>query len=113
MVPPVNEHNLDLWNEWRETMRPMSDLGEEVNIRLSKAACLVLFELLTTSDEQWRKSSPDDTSAQPMKLTASEHSERVALWWLEAALEKTLSEPFASNYADLVAESKRFLASRN
>ena len=38
-----------------------SELKNELTILLSKAACLVLFELLTESYEQWRKANPDDS----------------------------------------------------
>ncbi len=89
----------------------MSDnLDEEITIPLSKSACLVIFELLTTSYEQWRKSNPNDESACPLLVNAAEHPQRVALWRLEGAIERALPELFASNYAELLAESKRFLA---
>ncbi len=91
----------------------MNDLSEQINIPLSKAACLVLFELLTTSYERWRMSNPDDDSAEPMLVSAKEYPERVALWQLEGALERTLPELFASSYVELIAESKRALAVKN
>jgi len=34
-----------------------ADLNEAINFSLPKAACLVLFELLTTSYAEWRKRS--------------------------------------------------------
>jgi len=43
-----------------------SDLKNAVTISLSKAACLVLFELLTDSYEAWRRDNPDDASADAM-----------------------------------------------
>ena len=91
-----------------------SDLKENLSITLSKAAWLVLFELLATSNAEWSKSNPDSysTSARPLQLKA-DHSERVALWWLENAIENRLPELFLSNYAELVEQSKRLLANSN
>src|SRR5207248_9655886 len=83
-----------------------SDLEENLSITLSKAAWLVLFELLATSNAEWNKTNPDSysTSAKPLQLKA-DHPERVALWWLECALESRLSEPMLGNYAELVEEA--------
>jgi hypothetical protein len=91
-----------------------NDLKENLSITLSKAAWLVLFELVATSNAEWSKANPDSysASAKPLQLTA-EHSERVALWWLENAIENRLPELFSSNYAELLDESKRLLASSN
>jgi hypothetical protein len=88
-----------------------SDLNEPISFSLPKAACLVLFELLTTSYEDWRKSNPNDASAAPMQVTAKEHAQRVALWRFEGALERTLPELFSSNYAELLRDSKGLLES--
>jgi len=85
-------------------------LSETLSVQLSKAACLVLFELLTTSYEQWRKGNSDDSSANPMLVNAAEREQRIALWQLEGALESTIPEIFAANYADLVNSSKRLLS---
>jgi len=76
------------------------DLNENINISLRKSACLVLFELLTLAYEQWRKLNPNDSSANPMQVTATEHAQRVALWRLEGALERALPELFSSNYGE-------------
>ena len=89
----------------------IGDLEEPVTLSLSKAACLVLFELLAESYTQWRKSNPDDASASAMLVPANEYSERIALWQLEAALERTLPEVLSSNYTELVRESKSLLES--
>jgi hypothetical protein len=91
-----------------------SDLKENLSITLSKAAWLVLFELLATSNAEWSKANPDSysTSARPLQLKA-DHPERVALWWLENAIENRLPELFLSNYAELVEQSKRLLANSN
>ena len=90
----------------------IADLEEPITLSLSKAACLVLFELLTVSYEHWRKSNPNDDSPSAMVVPANEHSERIALWQLEGALERTLPELFASNYAELLHESKTLLENR-
>jgi hypothetical protein len=90
-----------------------TDLDETVPISLSKSAWLVIFELLASSSEQWRKSNLDDPSANPMQITAADHAQRVALWWLEGGIEKTLPELFAPNYGELIEESKRRLAEKN
>ena len=88
---------------------PNLTLDEEVTIPISKAACLVLFEMLTTAYEKWRPLNPDDQSAAPMIVSASAHYERMALWKLEGALEKTLPEVFSSNYEELLEQSHRIL----
>ncbi len=90
-----------------------TDLDEIVSISLPKSAWLVIFELLASSSEKWRKSNSDDSSASPMQVTASDHAQRVALWWLEGGIEKTLPELFAANYGELIEESKRRLAEKN
>jgi hypothetical protein len=87
-----------------------SDLNEYVDVPIPKAACLVLFELLTSSYEEWRKLNPDDSSASPMNINAEDHAQRMALWKLEGALERTLPELFSSNYNELLTESKRILS---
>jgi hypothetical protein len=89
-----------------------SDLNTAINLTLSKAACLVLFELLTDSYEVWRRANPADSSAGAMLVSAGDGSHRAALWELEGSLERTLPELFSSNYADLVAASKRLLNER-
>jgi len=72
-------------------INPMnSDMNEYISVPIPKAACLVLFELLTSSYEEWRKLNPDDSSASPMQVTAEDHAQRAAFWKLEGALERTL-----------------------
>jgi hypothetical protein len=88
-----------------------TDLKQNVSVTLSRAAWLVLFELLATSNAEWSKANPDSysRSAKPLQLTA-EHPQRVALWWLENAIENVLSEPHSNDYANLLQESKHLLA---
>jgi hypothetical protein len=88
------------------------DLNNKVTITLSKAACLVLFELLTVSYEAWRRNNPNDASADVMLVNAEEASQRAALWELKGSLERTLPELFSSNYGDLLTESRRLLQAR-
>jgi len=71
-----------------------SDLNEYVDVPIPKAACLVLFELLTSSYEEWRKLNPDDSSASPMNINAEDHAQRMALWKLKVRLKG----PFPSSF---------------
>ena len=87
-----------------------SELKSEITISLSKAACLVLFELLTKSYEQWRRTNPDDAAASPMVVKASSQSERVALWQVEGSIERTLPEVFSSGYDELLAAAHSLLS---
>ena len=87
-----------------------SELNREVTISLSKAECLVLFELLTKSYEQWRRANPSDANAGPMVVNAGSHSERLALWRVEGSLERTLPEVFSSNYEELLLAAHQMLS---
>ena len=93
----------------REPNKNENTLNETVTLHLPKSACLVLYELLTKSYRQWRKSNPDDSSPNPMQLNAKEYAERNPLWRLEGALARAVSELFASDSAALLKESKRLL----
>lgn len=86
-----------------------TNLKENIELSLSRSACLVLFEFLTQSYENWRKTNPNDDTASPMLLHAETRAQRVALWKLEGSLERTLPELFSSNYEELLAESSRIL----
>jgi len=96
----------------REPDKNDNTLNETVTVYLAKSACLVLYELLTESYKQWRKSNPDDSSPNPMRLDAKEYAERMAVWRLEGALERAVPEVFASDSAALLKESKRLLVDR-
>ena len=63
-----------------------------INIQLEKEAALVLFDFLDHYNDT-------DPNLDP----AHQH----ALWQLEAALEKTLVEPFQENYTELIAQAKK------
>lgn len=69
-------------------------MHERINIELSQAEALLLFEALTKLDEQRVLDS------------AVGEEERTAVWALEAVLEKSLPV-FAPDYAALVAAAKR------
>jgi len=94
----------------REPQKDENTLNERVELHLSKAACLVLYELLTKSYKHWRESNPDDPSPNPMQVNARDYAERRALWRLEGALERAIPELFATDSAALLQESKRLLS---
>ena len=71
---------------------------DDVTLTLSKDEALVLFEWLFTAKALGRL--PDEGTAE----------ERV-FWTLEALLEKTLAEPFRSDYAALVEAARQRLLS--
>ena len=86
-----------------------ADLGEPVTLGLSKAACLVLFDMLSKGYEEWRAKVTTDSDNQLLLIVAGELAVRRALWQLEGAVERTLVEVFAPDYVDLVEQSKRHL----
>jgi hypothetical protein len=69
-------------------------VDEPVTITLNKAQALVLFELLA----DFR-----DGSVLPIRNEA----ERAALWAVENCLEKTLAEPFRSDYGRILDEARK------
>jgi len=88
-----------------------NNLKENLSIQLSQAAWLVLFEWLLAANAEWSKANPDShsPSAKPLQLTA-EHPQRVALWWLENAIENRL--PFIPS-PELLDEAQHLLAGRD
>jgi len=88
-----------------------SGLDEQVTISIPKGTLLVLFEFLAHSYEQWRESGNEQRSDGTFALLIPDSGERLALWQLEGAIERTLPEVFAPEYKDLVAEWKRKLTS--
>ena len=96
----------------REPDKNENTLNEAVTLYLPKSACLVLYKLLTKSYKHWRKSNPDNSSPNPMRLDAKEYAERRAVWQLEGALERAVPELFASDSVALLKESKRLLVGR-
>jgi hypothetical protein len=75
----------------------MTESGD-VTITLTSDEALVLFELLHRWEDTDRVSTPQHKG------------EQVALWNLSALLERELTEPFDSQYGDLVAAAKARLA---
>jgi hypothetical protein len=73
-------------------------LADIVQIKLSSAQALVLFELLTRLDE---------TNSIPL----DHPSEQKLLWLLEGQLEKQVPILFAPNYKQLVAEAREEVGS--
>jgi hypothetical protein len=69
----------------------MTDL---INIELTKDEALVLFDFLG----RFNKSNHEDIF--------QDQAEQKTLWNLEALLEKTLSEPFMTNYKDIIKQSR-------
>jgi hypothetical protein len=67
-------------------------MGKSVNVELSGDEALVLFEWLAGLDAA--------------KLAVGEAEQRV-LWRIEAVLEKSLVEPFAKDYVELVEQARR------
>ena len=65
-----------------------------MQIDLDGNTALVLFELLTSREEELTLA---------LKLEAPE---RIALWRLEGALEMALVEPFSTDYAALLEEAR-------
>lgn len=70
--------------------------NDEVILKLSKPEALVFFEWLSRN---WERNGWGDESL------FSHPAERQILMWLEADLEKILSEPFDRNYKKIIEES--------
>lgn len=87
----------------------MQNLNEPVQLTLTTAECLVIFELLTQSYEEWRKNNPNDASKAAMILEAKTLGQRRALWHLEGAIERTLVQIFHPDYKNLVQEADGLL----
>ena len=71
----------------------MSDGDGEVTLKLSRQESLVLFEWLAQAED--------------LELLTFRHpSEQKVLWKLQGELESLLVEPFAPDYARLLAEAR-------
>jgi predicted DNA-binding transcriptional regulator YafY len=76
----------------------MTMTPNEITLKLTKQEALVLFEWLA--------------KLEAMGTTVFQHpSEEKVLWKLQGQLESTLQEPFAANYADIVAEARKTVES--
>ena len=72
--------------------------ADEIALKLTKQEALVFFEWLANVDATG--------------MSAFQHpSEQKMLWKLQGQLESTLQEPFAANYAEIVAEARRTVES--
>jgi hypothetical protein len=71
-------------------------LAEEVILRLSKKEALVFFEFLSRFSED-------------KSLAIEDPAEERVLWNLCCDLEKRLSEPLSPQYAELLADARRFI----
>ena len=67
---------------------------KNVTVELTQAEALVLFEWLVRSDNAELLQIQDD-------------AEQQVLWKIEATLEKTLIEPLAPNYSELLEAARR------
>lgn len=66
---------------------------EKVELKVTKDEALVLFELLSRFSEE-------------EKLSIQDQAEKRALWNLTGALEKALTEPFSSNWSELIEAAR-------
>lgn len=64
-----------------------------VTLAIGKAEALILFELLADFHSQ-------------VELHVRNHAERLSLWRLQGALEKTLVEPFSRDYNNIIARAR-------
>lgn len=69
---------------------------ETITINLTREEALVLFELLTRFSEEG-------------KLQIKDSSEERVLWNVQCLLEKTLTEPFQANYAELLMSARELV----
>ena len=76
----------------------VGDHDGEVLVRLSRDEALVLFEWLHRAADQ-----------DELRTATTHHAELIALESLSALLEAELVEPFAADYANLVAAARRRL----
>jgi hypothetical protein len=81
------------------------NFAESVDISLSKAEALVLFEFLGRSSES-NRNRPNETEP---ALHSPDSAEWRALWNLECLLEKTLTEIFSPDYARIIEDARRRL----
>ena len=64
-----------------------------VTLTIGKADALILLELLADFHSQ-------------AELHVRDHAERLSLWQLQGALEKTLVEPFSKDYLDIINSAR-------
>lgn len=83
-------------------MGDCSNLGASVNdeiaLKLTRQEAIVFFEWLAVFDTLGAKA-------------VRHRSEEKVFWKLHGQLESTLSEPFAANYSEILAEARRLVDS--
>jgi len=84
-----------------------SNHDEQIDIKLSKAELLVLFEFLTRSHEPGRTAASQEVAN--FILAKPDLAERTALWNLECVIERNIVGVFADNYDELVRAAKERL----
>ena len=100
-----------LKSRWGATLS--TALDEQVTISLPKGTLLVLFEFLAHSYDSWKRSDSPQVTEDTFALLKPDGGERMALWHLEGAIERTLPEIFAPDYKEMIGEWKRKLRSRS
>lgn len=66
----------------------------DISLIVSRPEAVVLFEMLARLDSE-------------QAIPFADPAEQQVLWKLEAQLERSLTEPLAPNYQELVAEARR------
>jgi hypothetical protein len=81
----------------------------DVSLTIKKETLLVIFEFLKRSYESWRKNGGahgDELSDETFVLCKPDAGERVALWRLEGAIERTFPEIFSREYREVIEKEK-------
>jgi hypothetical protein len=81
----------------------------DVSLTMRKETLLVIFEFLTRSYEGWRKiggAHGNEVSDETFALCKPDAGERIALWRLEGAIERTFPELFSPDYRELIEKEK-------
>jgi hypothetical protein len=81
-----------------------ANLEEKISIELSKGELLVIYEFLARSYEVWRETGNRDENT--FVLGPPDAGERIILWRLEGAIERTMAEIFWPEYQELLKAAK-------
>jgi hypothetical protein len=77
---------------------------ETVTLTLDRSVALVLFDFLArTTDEE---------DGEPLREALDDAAELPALWSLLTELEETLTEPFAADYGQRIAQARKDVRAR-
>ena len=82
-----------------------ANLEEKISIELTKGELLVIFEFLARSYDAWCESGNKEENT--FVLSPPDAGERIILWHLEGAIERTLAEIFSPEYRDLIERAKQ------